>query len=646
MSINNLFEKGNKFFLAQNHIAGLEVYKQIFFKYPKNIRLSEEIKKKIKKFRMFVQPTFSQSQIDKFFELHNLGKTNLVIQTLNESFKSNQDNVLSITLLGTFLAMNEEYVEAIKFQKLAVEKAPFEVPFYLNLSQTLSKIGRFQESLSTLYFAKVLSLNDKLIDYELAKTHTKLKNFLKADLIYQGLIKEDLVASEIIYDYSDNLIRSGKAKEAIIFLEKHQLKKPKDEHVKVLICFAYYSIKQYKTAKNILLEVTKSNNYNEKALTTLGNCYEQLGDLDQAKNYYNQTLKINPKNIDAINNLAAYYFYKGNTNEAINLYKVSLTISKNNSNTRYYLSLCQLSQSNYNEGWLNFDYRWLAHGFNSVKFQSNLPKFKLNNNKKNLLLWGEQGLGDQILFLRFIKDIKPNVNNLYIYIDKRLHPIIERFCPEIVLFNKDIHLNLDSQLSLGDLPALFVKNTSYFLNNKNYYLSSDLNIKKKLEINLKSRNKILCGISWTSNASEVGISKSITLEMLKPILKIENVEFVDLQYTETSIERENFYNKNNIKIKKIENIDNFNDLNGLTSLIDVCDFVITISNTNAHIAGSLGKRTFLLLPKGKGRLWYWISNKGRSVWYPKIDIIEQEQVGDWQPVIKTLQKKVKEHLIG
>ena len=143
-------------------------------------------------------------------------------------------------------------------------------------------------------------------------------------------------------------------------------------------------------------------------------------------------------------------------------------------------------------------------------------------------------------------------------------------------------MNLDSQLPLGDLPNLFVKNSSYFLNNKNYYLSSDLNIKKKLEINVKSKNKFLCGVSWTSKADEIGINKSITLETLKPVLKIENVEFVDLQYTETSIERESFYNRNNIKIKKIENIDNFNDLNGLISLIDVCDFVITISNTNAH----------------------------------------------------------------
>jgi len=87
MSINNLFEKGNKFFLLQNHIAGLEIYKEIWSKYPKNTRLGEEIKKKVKKFKISVPATFSQNQIDKFFELHNAGKTNLVIQTLYSFLK-------------------------------------------------------------------------------------------------------------------------------------------------------------------------------------------------------------------------------------------------------------------------------------------------------------------------------------------------------------------------------------------------------------------------------------------------------------------------------------------------------------------------------------------------------------------------------
>ena len=101
-------------------------------------------------------------------------------------------------------------------------------------------------------------------------------------------------------------------------------------------------------------------------------------------------------------------------------------------------------------------------------------------------------------------------------------------------------------------------------------------------------------------------------------------------------ERKIFHNESGIKISKIESIDNFNNLNGITSLIDICDFVITVSNTNAHISVALGKKTYLLLPKGKGKLWYWSSKKNRSVWYNSISIIEQKTVDVWDESINKL----------
>jgi ADP-heptose:LPS heptosyltransferase len=135
----------------------------------------------------------------------------------------------------------------------------------------------------------------------------------------------------------------------------------------------------------------------------------------------------------------------------------------------------------------------------------------------------------------------------------------------------------------------------------------------------------------------------LTLEALKPILSNPNLYFIDLQYNDTSKERENFYKDNDIKINKIEEIDNFKDIDDITSLIDICDFIITVSNSNAHISGALGKKTFLLLPKGKGRLWYWSSKKNKSIWYPSIKIIEQEEPGSWDGAIKKLNKLIKEN---
>ena len=88
------------------------------------------------------------------------------------------------------------------------------------------------------------------------------------------------------------------------------------------------------------------------------------------------------------------------------------------------------------------------------------------------------------------------------------------------------------------------------------------------------------------------------------------------------------------------------DLNGITSLIDICDFVITVSNTNAHISGSIGKETFLLLPKGKGKLWYWNSLKNRSIWYNSIHIIQQNTIDKWDDPIKKLKILIEEKING
>ena len=170
-------------------------------------------------------------------------------------------------------------------------------------------------------------------------------------------------------------------------------------------------------------------------------------------------------------------------------------------------------------------------------------------------------------------------------------------------------LNIKSQLPIGDLGSFFLKEKSYFNEAQKSYIVSDKDKNKELQKKINSKNKLKCGISWISKNKEIGSNKSLTLEALKPILSNPNIYFIDLQYNDTSKERENFYKDNDIKINKIEEIDNFKDIDGITSLIDICDFIITISNSNAHISGALGKKTFLLLPKGKGSLWYWTSKK-------------------------------------
>ena len=95
-----------------------------------------------------------------------------------------------------------------------------------------------------------------------------------------------------------------------------------------------------------------------------------------------------------------------------------------------------------------------------------------------------------------------------------------------------------------------------------------------------------------------------------------------------------------MEILKINEIDNFNDLDGLACLINACDCVVSVSNTTVHIAGSIGKKTYLMLPQDRGRLWYWPKENEQSIWYKSIQIIEKTKVNSWNNVIKNIISKL------
>ena len=647
MSINDLFNKANKLFLNQDYFEGLQVYKEILAKYPKNTRLNEEVKKQIKKFKNPISQTYKKEEIDNFFKLQEDGQASVVINILLENLKKNPSDILTMSLLGTFYNYNQEYKKAAYYQKLAIQRSPLEVAFYLNLSETLQNNGEFEETLSVLQIAKILSLSDISIDHRIAMIHTKMRSFSKANHIYENIIKDKSRDLSILKSYLDNLIKFKKENEVIQFIESYKKTKKLDDDLTLLLGAAYLEQKQISRAIDCFLEVIESNHLNENALNMLGNSHEKLGNVKKARDYYDQSLKINPRNKTALMNLATLSFYEGEIEKATGMYTEIIKEDKNNHDALYTLAQCQLAQSKFDEGWKNFKFRWLSNRSNAIKLETRLPSFCLNSENKNVLIWGEQGIGDEIFFLRFLPKLEPYVHNMYVKLDKRLSPIIESILPRAKFINQNKEIsenNIDCQLPIGDLSSLFIKNISALKDNSKKYIKSDSVRTNDLKKYLKKKNQVICGLSWISKNGDIGASKSMSLDVLKPILSLQNIKFIDLQYNDTKAEREQFFKENNISINKIEHIDSFNDIEGITSLIDACDFIITVSNTNAHIAGALGKKTLLLLPKGKGRLWYWSSNKNYSLWYSSVEILEQSFPGEWEPVINKLKTKIKGYI--
>ena len=146
------------------------------------------------------------------------------------------------------------------------------------------------------------------------------------------------------------------------------------------------------------------------------------------------------------------------------------------------------------------------------------------------------------------------------------------------------------------------------------------------------KKKLRCGISWLSDSGLTKQKKSINLNLLTNIFQLNDVEFINLQYTDESKSILKLENELNKKIFFEHDIDCFDDISGLATLIKSCDLIVTVSNSNAHIAGRLGVITCLLLPQHAGTFWYWHDDNKNSFFIHQLNITNKKSkvIGKFQ----------------
>ena len=97
--------------------------------------------------------------------------------------------------------------------------------------------------------------------------------------------------------------------------------------------------------------------------------------------------------------------------------------------------------------------------------------------------------------------------------------------------------------------------------------------------------------------------------------------------------------KHGMKIRTIKEIDNYNNIDDLAALINCLDLVINVQNSNADLAGALGKKTWVMVTKNQE--WRWSAYDKKSLWYPTTKLFTQKKVGNWDNVINNINLDLK-----
>jgi tetratricopeptide (TPR) repeat protein len=341
--------------------------------------------------------------------------------------------------------------------------------------------------------------------------------------------------------------------------------------------------------------------------------------------------------------LSSIYSNLGEKTNALIAINKAIALKPDEKDALFNKAILLLSDCQFIEGWPVYDYRPCnpINKFDANDFRNMC--FADNNDSNNIFIRKEQGVGDQILYCSLLSDFDIKRINFYVETDQRLIPVFKRSYSDIKFVGSKKDLGEDliaSEIPMGSLPALTRQDINSFKNQKKSFLKSDPIKTSVIKDKIKKSGFKICGISWKSSNDQIGSNKSIELSNLKELLQIPNILFVNIQYEANTLEVINFCNQFNLKMLLFDDLDIYNDIDSLFSLIDACDFVITISNINAHIAGALGKKTYLLAPFSKGRIWYWHDGLENSLWYPSIQIFSQTKTGDWSVPINQIKEKI------
>jgi tetratricopeptide (TPR) repeat protein len=376
------------------------------------------------------------------------------------------------------------------------------------------------------------------------------------------------------------------------------------------------------------------------AWNNLGVALKELNRYLEALDSYERALEINPEYAEA-------WTHRGNVlrglkrhEEAIASYNRAIELRPNYAGAHYNKGLLQLQTRNFSEGFKNYLWRWKTDSFPCVHPVAALPHCEPGALGGRLLLWAEQGIGDEIFYSSMLAQALNLFQKITLSADRRLHTIFQRSFPSVEIIDRattttvlpDLGQNIHTPI--GNLGYIMGLSESDIIDTRKPFLLPDLKRVKKLGINRSvSRKKLICGLSWKSANREFGREKSVMLNEFGPVLAIPHLSFVNLQYGDVGCEIQDAKELWKIDIYEERDLDLYNDIEGLLALLQACDIVVTTSCLTAHLAGSIGKMGCVFVPFQKGKLWYWHINDKFSFWYPSLRVFYQDNPFDWKEPI-------------
>jgi hypothetical protein len=362
---------------------------------------------------------------------------------------------------------------------------------------------------------------------------------------------------------------------------------------------------------------------------------------------FDRALRLDPGSTDARANRGIALQNLGQLDEAQAEYRRVLAVRPDDALSRFHLGLCLLRTGAYETGWQEYEARLIDPEMTSRS--QRFPRWDGSAPEgRTLLVYGEQGLGDQIMFASCLPDLMRTGTRCVVECNAALRPLFARSFPGAFVYGTDagpqtqdaIATNdIDAEVPLGSLPLYFRRSAEAFPPHAGY-LKADAGRVADWRARLDALGPgVKIGISWQggTHASRASL-RSIRLHEWVPIFRIPGLRFVSLQYTPDAQEAlATLAREDGVHITHWPEA--IADYDETAALVSAVDLTVSVCTAVVHLAGALGRPVWVMVPRNAE--WRYGDTGETMPWYPSARLFRQRRDGSWNEVIASVRASLE-----
>jgi len=476
-----------------------------------------------------------------------------------------------------------------------VDESPDQFPALQILAAIRRHQDRPEEALELLFRAVAINPDS-------AELHNSLANTLSSLKRYQEAVKHFHTALALRADFSE-------------------------AHFNLANCLKESG--QYEQAASAYSAVTALRPDYVAAHTNLGIVLDRLHRPDEALASFARALALDPQSKHGYGNVGLALVDCNRHEEALPFLRRSKELQPESALPTFDEALVHLALGNFAAGWPGYEARWTAlPGVSRPPFLQPMWNGQMPLGGKTILLYAEQGLGDTILFARYVHEIVNQGARTILAVPEALVELMASI-PGVadVITSTDPVPDFDVHAPLGSLPMLFSTTIETIPSQTPYLAHPSSEMFNGLRES--SDSSLLVGVCWAGNPNYVSDSKrSVPISSFQRLFSVSGVRFVSLQKDLRNEDASVLLGFPGIDLTSVRRSQGLADT---AALISQLDLVVTVDTVIAHLAGALGRPVWILL-RYSG-YWVWLLKRPDSPWYPTARLFRQEQPGNWDAVL-------------